>query len=161
MLHFIPYCNQMCKLWWVYNRTPIYVKDVVGFFSAILRYSISCYWECFKTFAWTWQPRLIRSNQSWRQRKYNKNLVWPNACKNFKFKKKYGSFYYHQDPYVLLYCVMYLDFIQAVVMPVSTAVTVTSLVLQTVKTARAIYRVERVSCVNLVGLMCIVRKVRP
>lgn len=56
---------------------------------------------------------------------------------------------------------MYLDYIQDVVMPVFTAATVTSLVLQTVKTARATYKMERVSPVNLDGLIYIAMKVRP
>lgn len=46
-------------------------------------------------------------------------------------------------------------------MPDSTVVTVTSLVLLIVKTTRVTYKVERVSCVNLDGLICIVIKVRP
>lgn len=57
--------------------------------------------------------------------------------------------------------ILYLDFIQVVIMPVSTVVNVTSLVPLIVKTARVTYRVERVTCVNLDGLIYIVIKVRP
>lgn len=62
---------------------------------------------------------------------------------------------------MLLLTVLYLDYIQVVITLVSTEVNVTSLVLPIVKTARVTYKVERVLCVNLDGLIYIVIKVRP
>lgn len=56
--------------------------------------------------------------------------------------------------------VLYLDLKQVVITPVSTEVNVTFLVLPIVKTTRVTYKVERVSCVNLDGLIYIVIKVR-
>lgn len=56
---------------------------------------------------------------------------------------------------------MNLNFIQVVIIPVSTAVIVTSLVLPTVRMANATYKVDHVSLVNLDGLIYIVIKVRP
>lgn len=80
-------------------------------FSALLRYSIACYYECLNIY---------------------RNLI-----------------------------VLHLDLIQVVITPVSTEVNVTFPVLPIVKPARVTYKVERVSCVNLDGLIDIVIKVRP
>lgn len=57
--------------------------------------------------------------------------------------------------------VLYFDLIQVVITPVSTEVNVTFPVPLIVKPARVTYKVERVSCVNLDGLIYIVIKVRP
>lgn len=81
--------------------------------------------------------------------------------RKFSSLKKYFGFYDHKYHCVLLYCVIYLDFVQDVTMLVSTAVTVTFLVQQTVKIVRVTYKVERVSLVNLDGLIYIVIEVRP
>lgn len=59
-----------------------------------------------------------------------------------------------------LYCVMFLHFIQDVKMLVSTALTVTLHVPQTVKTVRVTYKVEHVSHVNLDGVEWTVIQVR-
>lgn len=56
---------------------------------------------------------------------------------------------------------MYFDFIQVVIIPVSTVVIVTPLVLSTVRMTYATYKVDHVSLVILDGLICIVIKVRP
>lgn len=67
---------------------------------------------------------------------------------------------YHSDHYVY-YIGDDLDFIQDAIMPVSTAVTATSLVLLIVKTTYVTYKVERVLTAILGGLMYIVITVRP
>lgn len=70
------------------------------------------------------------------------------------------SSHYHSDHYVY-YIGNDLDFIQDAIMPVSTAVTATSLVLLIVKTTYVTYKVERVLTAILGGLMYIVITVRP
>lgn len=56
--------------------------------------------------------------------------------------------------------IILVHFIQGVIMLVSTVVTATRHVLQTVKTARVTYGMERVLTVTLDGLECIVTQVR-